>query len=304
MRTRLRLAFLGLLLATGVGLIVALYSARLSTPLESTLASSFQLLGTPVKLADRLASRVIPVGDLDERDLGDTYRARYDAQVVPGDVDQAYVDALMAHHIVPFAAKPFPYRAYVIPYGAPNAMALPGGVILVTRELLATLGSEAELVSVLAHELGHIESGHCFDAVRFELLARKVNSDELGALADAAAQLMLHHAYGKTTENEADDFAYLLMTNSRYDPQGMGNAFASLRQWLQAQGVSTPQQADPLRDYFLSHPPLELREAEFRQRATAWWARNAQQQRYIGRQNLTARQDLGVLDVDGEWTTG
>ena len=303
MKSSVRLVVLALLLACGAALVAALYVSRVRSPLQSTLTSSFQLLGAPVKLVDRVASRMVPVSALDERELGDTYRRRFDAQAVAGDADQEYLDALV-EEIRRFARKPFPYRAYAIGYyGAPNAMALPGGVILVTRELLATLQSESELVAVLAHELGHVERGHCFDAVRFQLLSRKIGSDTLGALADAAARMMLRHAYSKTTEDEADKYAYELMVNSRYDPMGVGSSFGSLRRYPRRPSQS-PQHADPIRDYFMSHPPLEIREAEFSERAAVWWKQHAAETRYVGRQNLASRKALGTFDLSGEWVSG
>ena len=303
MKPGLRLTLLVLLLACGAVLVASLYVARVRSPLHSTLSSSFQLLGTPVKLVDRIASRVVPVSALDERELGDTFRKRYDAQVTSGDADQAYLDALMTE-IKPFTHKPFPYRAYVVgSYGAPNAMALPGGVILVTRELLDTLRSESELVAVLAHEVGHIERGHCFDTVRFQLLTRKIGSDTFGALADAAAQILLRHAYSKTTEGEADEYAYELLVSSRYDPLGVSKSFGSLRRYMKSAGAQTPQHADPIRDYFMSHPPLEIREAEFSERAAVWWKRRLGERRYVGQQNLLERKALGTLDVSGEWAS-
>jgi beta-barrel assembly-enhancing protease len=304
MKPGLRLTLLVLLLACGAALVASLYVARVRSPLHSTLTSSFQLLGTPVKFLDRMASRVVPVSALDERELGDTFRKRYDTQVTAGDADQAYLDALMAE-IKAFTRRPFPYRAYVVGYfGAPNAMALPGGVILVTKELLSTLHSESELVAVLAHEVGHIERGHCFDTIRFQLLTRKIGSDTLGALADAAAQILLRHAYSKTTEGEADEYAYELLVSSRYDPLGVGKSFGSLRRYVKNAEAQTPQHAHPIRDYFMSHPPLEIREAEFRERAAMWWKRRPGERRYVGQQNLFDRKALGTLDVSGEWASG
>lgn len=304
MKPGLRLILLALLLACGAVLVVSLYVARMRSPLRSTLASSFQLLGTPVKLLDRMASRVVPVSALDERELGDTFRRRFDVQVASGDADQVYLDALMAA-ITPFTHKPFPYRAYVVGfYGAPNAMALPGGVILVTQELLGTLHSESELVAVLAHEVGHIERGHCFDTVRIQLLTRKIGSGTLGALADATAQALLRHAYSKTTEGEADEYAFDLLVSSRYDPLGIGNSFGSLRQYTQSAGAQTSQHADPIRDYFMSHPPLEIREATFTERGVAWWKRHPQERRYVGRQNLLDRKAFGRLELSREWASG
>lgn len=299
MKSVLRVAFLTLLLACGTGLAAALYVEGARSPLQSTLTSFFQLLGTPVKFIDRTASRMVPVSAMDERKLGDTYRMRYDARVTAGDADQDYLDALMKE-LKPFVRKPFPYRAYVIDYySEPNAMALPGGVILVTRALLGALRSESELVAVLAHELGHIELGHCFDAVRYQLLGRKIGGETLGAFADRAAKLLLRHSYSKTTEGEADDYAYKLLVNSRYDTLGLGKSLGSLlRSSKQAQ---TPQHANLIRDYIMSHPPLEIREAEFIERATVWWKTHSEERRYVGRQNLFDRQALGTLELAGEW---
>lgn len=298
-----RLALLALLVGCGVALIAILYSGQTRSPLSSTLTSSFQLLGTPMKFADRVASRLVPVDALDEKELGDVYRKRYDAQVKQDDPDQRYLDVLM-RQIEPFAHKPFAYRAYVIDgYGRPNAMALPGGVILVTRSLLSTLRSEAELISVLAHEMGHIERGHCFDTVRFQLLSRKAGPEALGALADFATQILLRHSYSKTIEDEADEYAYTLMLNSLYDPMGVGMSFDSLLQYAKKRGETAPQHASPLRDYFMSHPPLEIRAAEFRARATTWWKRNPDMRRYTGRQNLAERLAFGTFDTPDEWSS-
>lgn len=293
-----------LLLTCGVALLTSLYVTRVNPPLHSTLTSSFQLIGTPVKLVDRAASRIVPVSTLDERELGDIFRNRYDAQVKPDNVDQLYLDALMME-LKPFVHKSFPYRAYVIDdYATPNAMALPGGVILVTKALLNTLHSESELVAVLAHELGHIERGHCFDTVRFRLVSRKIGSDALGALADVSAQILLRHAYSKTIENEADEYAYALLVNSRYDPLGVGKSFGSLRRYREKSGATQPQHAEPIRDYFLSHPPLEIREAEFLERASVWWKQHLDERRYIGRQNLAERKELSAFNMIGEWKGG
>jgi len=298
--SRPRLVLLGVLLAIGAGLVALLFSARVNPPLESTFTSAFQVIGAPVKLADRVLSRVLPVGEVDEKELGDAYRRIYDRSADPPDQDQRYLDALMAR-LQPFTSKDFPYRAYVIDYGGPNAMALPGGVVLVTRELLSTVGSEAELVSILAHELGHIERGHCFDAVRFELLAKKAGVDSLGMLADFAAQVLLRHTFSKTMEHEADEFSFELVSNSRYDPRGVSQAFASLIAYVDAAGGVSPRHAEPIRDYFTSHPPLEIRAEEFGQRAEAWWIRHDGEMRYLGARNLQARLPMSAREFTDEW---
>lgn len=300
MKPRFQITLLATLLICGTVLGILLYVERPGSPMKSTLSSSFQLFGTPVKFLDRAVSRVIPVSALDENELGSVFHKRYETQIAAGSADQAYLDAIMSE-LKSFTNKPFLYRAYVIGYyGAPNAMALPGGVILVTKELLETLHSESELIAVLAHEIGHIERGHCFDVVRFQLLSRKIGSDMLGKLADATIQILTRHAYSKTTEHEADEYSYELLVNSKYDPFGVGKSFASLQKYAKNMGVQTPDHANLIRDYFMSHPPLEIREVEFRERATAWCERHQNERRYVGRQSFLKRNTLNESGADGD----
>lgn len=290
MTGRLRLTGLGVLLAGGTSLAVLLALHRVGTPLASSLAPAFQLLGVPVKSVDHLVTRVIPVNDLDEREFGDVFRAHYDAQTDSADREAVYLNYLMRHLAVS-AAKPFAYRVYPIHESEPNAMALPGGVILVTTGLLEVLESEAELVAVLGHELGHIEQGHCLDAVRFSLLANKVGARTFGEIADFALRLLMSHSFSKTQEGEADEYAYTLLVNSPYDPRGEGAAFASLLRWVNRSEPRTGagRRANPIRDYFASHPPLEIRAAVFRERAEAWWRRNPDARRRLGERDLRDR---------------
>lgn len=289
MSDRVRLIGLAGLLAAGILLAVGMAVKEVDAPLPSSLAPAFQLLGTPVKAVDHLVTRVIPVNDIDERQFGNVYRARYGAQTREDDPNFEYLNDLMSH-VAAAAEKPFDYRVYPMDYGAPNAMALPGGVIVVTTGLLDVLESEAELVAVLGHELGHIEQGHCMDAVKFELLAEKVGDRTFGEIADFAVRVLMSHSFSKAQENEADEYAYTLLVNSPYDPRGAGRALASLLRYQGALNAGPePRHADPIRDYFISHPPLEIREAKFRARAEAWWRRHPADVRHLGERNIRDR---------------
>ncbi|MEZ4266490.1 MAG: M48 family metallopeptidase [Myxococcota bacterium] len=55
------------------------------------------------------------------------------------------------------AAQPMPYewKVHVLCDETPNAMALPGGIVVVTSGLLARLSDESQLAFILGHELGH-----------------------------------------------------------------------------------------------------------------------------------------------------
>ena len=305
MSGRARIAALITLLLAGGALVAALALRRVGTPLESSLVPALELLGNPVKSLDRFVGRVVPVDELDERDLGRALRKRYDAQERADDPDSAYLNHLIAH-VSTRVRKPFDYHVYVLDFPAPNAMALPGGGILVTSELLATLQSESELMAVLAHELGHIELSHCFDAVKFELLARKIGSAPLGQIADFAVRILVAHSFSKAEEAEADEYAYALLLHSHYEPRGAGRAFASLLAWETRRGAGRRlSHADPFRDYFRSHPPLELRRDEFLARAGAWWRGHQEERRYVGEANLGQRRSFfSGFQASSEWTEG
>jgi predicted Zn-dependent protease len=274
----------------GVALAVVVYLDRPSAPLRATLAPFFQLAGHATKTADSLLARVMPIDALDEKAFGEALALKIRMGVSPDDPDQIYLNELMAQ-ITAFAKKPFQYRVLVSASQVPNAFALPGGTIVVTRGLLSTLESESEVVSVLAHETGHIELGHCFNDIKFELLSRKVKMESLGKLADLGLDILIHHSFSKTQENEADEYAYELLLHSPYDPSAAGSAFTSFRSYMTARGSyrQREEQVDFIRDYFSSHPPMVLREKKYSEKAKNWWNKHKQEKRYVGKVNLRSR---------------
>jgi predicted Zn-dependent protease len=52
-----------------------------------------------------------------------------------------------------------------------NAFALPGGPIFITRGIITNMNSEAELASVLGHEIGHVTARHSASQMSKQQLA-------------------------------------------------------------------------------------------------------------------------------------
>ena len=52
------------------------------------------------------------------------------------------------------------YRITTLNSPVNNAFAMPGGYVYVTRQLLGLMDDEAELASVLGHEVGHLAANH------------------------------------------------------------------------------------------------------------------------------------------------
>ena len=108
-----------------------------------------------------------------------------------------------------------------------NAMALPGGHILLTQGLMSLQdASDDQLAGVLAHEIAHVELGHCRKA-----FIRKNRTQALRLFLSlahrspgTAASIVEHLAklgISRESELEADDFAFRLLLKSRYSPIGL-----------------------------------------------------------------------------------
>ncbi|MEW6608656.1 MAG: M48 family metallopeptidase [bacterium] len=275
-----RFLLLFIIIIFGISLTVITFRKQIKTPLSSTLAPFFQVLGIPVKSVDTAISRVIPVDVLDEKEYGEAIAKEMSYK----GTNHIYLNNIVTH-LSRYAKKPFKYRVYVDDYGGiPNAYALPGGVIVISKALLTVLNSEAEVAAVIAHEMGHIELSHCFEAVKYELLMRKIKNASLGQLADIAIAVLIRHSFSKTQENEADEYAYNLILQTKYDPLCVGKAFKSLNSWDEKHidNRQSDDEANIIRDYFLSHPPLKLRMEKFTERAQVWWKTHPKEKRFWG----------------------
>jgi predicted Zn-dependent protease len=138
-----------------------------------------------------------------------------------------------------------PWTFRVVDDPVVNAFALPGGFIYVTRGLLTHLTSEAELASVIGHEIGHVTGRHSVEQMskaqlaQIGLIAGMILKPELaqqyGNLAQQGLQL-LFLKYGRDDEREADDLGLRYLYGQNYDPREMPGVFATL------QRVSAQQQ--------------------------------------------------------------
>lgn len=116
-----------------------------------------------------------------------------------------------------------------------NAFALPGGYVYVTRGLIALANSEAELASVLAHEVGHVAARHSAQrynrgmgmalggAVLGAVLGNQIVSD----LVQQGGQLYLL-SYSRKQEYEADQLGVRYLVRAGYDPYAEADFLRSL----------------------------------------------------------------------------
>ena len=65
-----------------------------------------------------------------------------------------------------------PWEFHVIDDPTPNAFALPGGPVFVTRGLVTLMNSEAQLATVVGHEIGHVTARHSVNQMSKQQLAQ------------------------------------------------------------------------------------------------------------------------------------
>lgn len=97
-------------------------------------------------------------------------------------------------------------------FGA-NAMALPGGAVVVTDALVSLSHDDEEVLAVIAHELGHVQHRHslrlALQSIGAGVLLVAITGD-IGSFSDLAAglpSLLLQSGYSRDMEREADAYA-------------------------------------------------------------------------------------------------
>lgn len=149
-----------------------------------------------------------------------------------------------------------PWSFRVVDDPTPNAFALPGGFIFVTRGLLALMENEAELAGVLGHEIGHVTARHSVQQLSRAQLAQvglgigavlSPTVARLGDLAGTGLQL-LFLKYGRDDERQADDLGFDYALAASYDVSEMDDVFAALQRVGEASGRS------PLPAWLATHP--------------------------------------------------
>lgn len=133
--------------------------------------------------------------------------------------DRLYETQLLVDRLASrWANAPFEFRVEIEDTDAANAMALPGGLIIVTRGLLDEVASENELAFVLGHELGHYRNRDHLRAlgrgVVLALFFRVVTGNDVAGIGINVADITLR-SFSRKQETRADEFA-LAMVNSEY----------------------------------------------------------------------------------------
>jgi predicted Zn-dependent protease len=230
--------------------------------LTLTVAIALLACGSPPPKNDKERHRTTVLSSPEvEEDVGREVAKQVEAEIglVEDEALRRYVQAVgarLARHAPGFR---YDYHFEIADEPAPNAFALPGGRIFVSRGALALMASEDELANVLGHEIAHVAARH---AAAQQRLA--------GGAVMRVLQMPYLASYSRDLERTADRVGQGLAAVSGYDPEGMARFLAALDR------LDRVQRGTSRRPGFLdSHPGTPGRVHEMSQRAgTIHWSRS------------------------------
>jgi predicted Zn-dependent protease len=164
-----------------------------------------------------------------------------------------------------------------------NAFAVPGGVVGVHNGLVLQAESEAQLASVLGHELAHLSQRHFSRGIENQqkssamamagllvgLASIATGGGEAGMAAVMGSQAAAQSSqlrYSRLHEQEADRLGIQNLAAAGMDPMGTAGMFTVMQRESRKYGARPPE-------FLMTHPLTETRIADARNRAREYPAR-------------------------------
>ncbi len=137
-----------------------------------------------------------------------------------------------------------------------NALALPGGIIIITDDLIKLAENEQQIIAVLAHEMGHIEYQHGLRSIFQDSLTALFMAGVLGditsitSLSVALPTILIESRYSQEFELEADQYSKDLLQKQEI----------KLDQFIRILSLLEKSKgAESEFDYLSSHPAMNKR---------------------------------------------
>ena len=174
---------------------------------------------------------------------------------------RAYVKAVGQRLVDQIENSEFDYQFEIVDDAVPNAFALPGGYIYISRGLLVLMESEDELACVLGHEIIHVVDRHSVKQMRSGIFPAIISipgnivgiaSTDLGNIINAPINFsnnLFMANYSRGNETDSDTKGIELAAKAGYDPDAMAGILARLNSAVEYQTKKKTEKS-----YFDSHP--------------------------------------------------
>ncbi|MDH5297824.1 MAG: M48 family metalloprotease [Desulfobulbaceae bacterium] len=242
------------------------FSRRCCRLLLVTIVITAVIFGPlPSPLSDGSAS-AFSVGE--EREVGEKLLAivRKEFKVIDDPDVVQYINRVGGEILHAAGPQFFDYHFFIVDDKEFNAFAAPSGLIFIHSGLIKTMTSEGELLSVIAHEVGHAASRHIADRIA---KSAKVNAGTAalalagivlgaGPISEAlitgslAAGTTLNLKFSRQDEEEADRLAYKYLQEMKRDPASMVSMLRKMYRIDRYRRGKVPA-------YLLTHPEPALR---------------------------------------------
>lgn len=145
-----------------------------------------------------------------------------------------------------------PYTFQVIDDDSINAFATMGGYVYINKGLIETADNEAELASVIGHEIGHIAGRHALKQMKERAISQGILSAaglDRSSAVQIGVELALSRPNSRQDELEADNFGLENIKRANYAPAGM---ISFMNKLLKKGGGSLPS-------FLSTHPATAAR---------------------------------------------
>lgn len=131
-----------------------------------------------------------------------------------------------------------------------NALALPGGSIILTDQLLDLADNDDLVLAVIGHELGHLRHRHAVRGmIQGSIVAVTLGwyAGDFSSIVVAIPVLLLQTGYSRDFEREADDYGARFLLANGMSPTALAEMLERLEK--HHQGTAVP-------DYLSTHPDI------------------------------------------------
>ncbi len=162
---------------------------------------------------------------------------------------QSYVSDLGKKLAATSERPNLPWTFRVVDDPAVNAFAIPGGFVYVTRGILSHMTNEAQLATVMGHEIGHVTARHTAHQMSREQVANlglavgSMASSRIARYAGLASQALgvLFLKFSRDNENQADELGVRYSSRTNYDSRQMDSVMAMLDRIESQSGGRLPE---------------------------------------------------------------
>lgn len=241
------------------------------SPLAPLLGAVLAMAGCATNPVTK-ESDFVMLTESQEVELGRNYHEKILEQYAVHD-DQAlqdYVSRLGRRLARNSHRKDLDYTFTVLDSPEVNAFALPGGYVYITRGIMAYFNSEAALVGVLGHELGHVTARHSVQqysanmasSILGSVLLAATDAGRAGANLFQTVQLAALQGYSREQELQADRLGAQYLARTGYDSDAMLDVIrilADQEDYERERARAAGREPNVYHGVFASHPENDRR---------------------------------------------